>query len=120
KLICKVSPIDVIKHVIDNSIDYDVPDRRKLKPMHIACKFANPEIIIYLANKGVDVESEDNNNERPLGHILNHKTPEQYKTIINDFLNLGLNVNYSNKAGFMPVHYVINNGDVETLKLLIE
>lgn len=124
EVICKKCPEDVIKYVIDNSIDYDVYDKRKLKPIHIACKYCSPEIIMHLVSKGVDIESEDINGERPLGYIMLYKKKEEYsgflERFLEGFLNAIVNVNYVNKVGISPVHLVIGNGDLVSFKKLME
>lgn len=119
ELICKNCPDDIIKLILDNSIDYDVFDRKKLKPLHIACKYASGEIIMYLAKKGVDLESDDITGERALSYIVLYKTPDIYKNFIGDFLNLGVDINFINKNGYSTMHHLVNNGDLETFKLFI-
>lgn len=117
-MVCKMCPDDIVKHILDNSLDYDTSDRTKLKPLHTACKLASHNIIMYLAQKGVDVNSEDINGETPLGYLLLYRKDDSSK-IIPDFLNLGADVNKINKSGFTPAHYIINNGDLDTLKVFM-
>ena len=120
EIVCKNCPNEIIKHIIDNSIDYDVYDRKKLKPLHIACKYASGEVIMYLAKKGVDLESEDINGERPLSYIILYKKPTDYKSFIQDFIGLGTDINYISRNGYMAIHHIINNGDLETFKLFVD
>lgn len=117
-MICKTCPDEVIKHILDNSIDYDICDRYKLKPLHIACKLASCDIIMHLAKKGVDLNSEDMNGETPLGYLLLHRK-DDYSKIIPQFLDLGVDINKLNKSGLSPAHYIINNGDLDMLKVCI-
>lgn len=120
EIVCKNCPDDIIKCILDNSIDYDTYDRRKLKPLHIACKFASRDVILYLAQKGVDLNCEDLHNETPLGYlILYHK-----KNVISEFIKckndtIFVNVNVMNKSGFSPVHYIIKDGDIEIFNILM-
>src|SRR5690606_13770796 len=71
EMICRnCQDVDILKYIIDNSSDVDVYDKRKLKPIHLACRYSPFEIIMYLASKGVDLEAPDSNQERALGYIL--------------------------------------------------
>lgn len=117
EVICKSQcPPNVIKHIIDNSIDYDVYDKRKLKPLHIACKYSSPEIILYLVGKGVDCNCYDMNGETPLGYLIIYNKKE----MIEDFFKQGnVNVNTINYSGYSPVHYIIKDGDIETFKIFM-
>lgn len=117
-VICKICPDHIVKYVIDNSIDYDVYDRNKLKPLHTACKYATDDVIMYLAQKNVDLESEDMNGETPLGYLILYR--EDYKNIVSKFIELGVDVNKMNKSGMNPSHYIVANGDVDTLKVFVE
>ena len=118
ELICKSKcPDNVVKHIIDNSIDYDTYDRRKLKPIHIACKYSSPEIILHLVKKGVDCNSCDLNGETPLGYLIMYNK----KNMINDFFEKGnINVNTINYHGYSPIHYIIKEGDIETFRLFLK
>ena len=116
-VICKTCPDDIVKYIIDNSIDYDAYDKNKLKPLHSACKYATDNVIMYLAQKGVELDSEDLNGETPLGYLVLYR--EDYKDIVSRFVELGVNVNKMNKSGMNPVHYLVVNGDVNTLKVFM-
>ena len=118
-IVCRTCPIEIIKHILDNSLDYDTADRNKLKPLHTACKLASRDIIMHLAQKGVDLNSEDINGETPLGYLILYKKDDN-SAIIHDLLNLGADVNKMNKSGFTVAHYAINNGDLDMLKVFID
>ena len=69
--ICKLCPDDVVKHIIDNSIDYDTYDKRKnLKPLHITCKHTSRDVILHLINKNVDLQAQDLNGETALSYLI--------------------------------------------------
>ncbi|QKF94400.1 ankyrin repeat protein [Fadolivirus algeromassiliense] len=119
ELVCKNCPDDVVKYIIDNSIDYDVYDKRKLKPIHSVCKYGSKDVLMYIAKKGVDLNSEDMNGETPLSYLLLYRTKEDYNAMIPEFLELGVDVNKSNKNGYTVAHLTINNGDLPMLQLLV-
>lgn len=120
ELVCRHCPDDITKHIIDNSIDYDVYDKRKLKPIHSVCKHGSKDLLMYIAKKGVDLNSDDINGETPLSYLILYRNKEEYDVIIPEFLELGVDVNKINKGGFMVAHYVINNGDLPMLELLVK
>lgn len=117
-IMCKTCPDDIVKDAIDNSIDYDIHDKNKLKPIHTACKHGSDEIVLYLANKGVDLDSEDANGETPLGYSILYR--KDYGKIIHELAKLGANVNKMNKNGSTIGHYVVSNNDLDSLDLLIK
>jgi len=121
EIVCKNCPDDIIKCILDNSIDYDIYDRRKLKPLHIACKYASKEVIVYLAKKGVDLNCDDLHNETPLGYLILYNK----KNVIPEFIKCkndsnNVNVNVINKSGYSPVHYIIKEGDIDTFNVLMQ
>lgn len=116
-IICQNCPTDIIKYVIDNSLDYDSYDRNKLKPLHIACKYAPDEVIIHLAQKGVDLNAEDLYGETPMGYAIIYR--KEYQSAVTKLIGLGANINKMNKSGMTIAHYLITNNDLETLKLCI-
>jgi len=118
-IICKNCPDDIVKHIIDNSIDYDIADRQKLKPLHIVCKYSSIDVILHLAKKGVDLNSEDINGETPLGYLLLYRK-DSYAQMISQYLALGPDINKLNKGGYSPAHYLINANDLDTLKLFVD
>ena len=119
--VCKLCPDNVIKHIIDNSIDYDTFDKRKnLKPLHIVCKYASHDVILHLMNKNVDLQSQDLNGETALSYLILYRTKDFYFNVIADFIATGFNLDSTNKEGLSAANYLINNGDLDTLKLLID
>jgi hypothetical protein len=118
--VCKLCPDDVIKHIIDNSIDFDVCDMSKLKPLHIACRYTSNDVIMHLVKKGVDINSLSVYGESPLVYLLKYKKKEEYNSIILEFLEMGANINISDKRGSGPAHCLIDIGDYDMLKIFIE
>lgn len=120
EIICKTCPDNVIQYVIDNSIDYDTYDKRKLKPFHLVCKYASPNIIMHFMNKQINLESEDLNGETPMSYLILYRNQDIYKQLIPEFIKMKVDVNAMNHNGFTVAHYLINRGELELLKLFIE
>lgn len=106
-------PNDILTHIIDNSIDYDIYDRKGLKPIHVLCKYSNSEIISHLIKKNIDLESEDPTGNRVLGYVIMFQNDT---SIIANLLKLGVNINYENNLGYRPIHHIIIKGDLGLLK----
>ena len=117
EVVCIVCPIETIKYVLDNSIDYDIYDSRNLKPLHLVCKHTSIEVIRHMLSKNVDIKSEDMYGETPFGYLLQYKYSNEF---ITECLDLGVNVNKTNKGGLSPAHYVISNGNLELFKVFME
>jgi len=119
--VCKLCPDEVIKYIIDNSIDYDTCDKRKnLKPLHIVCKYSSRDVILHLLNKNIELQAQDLNGETALSYLILYRDKEFYNKVIPLFIKAGFNLELSNKEGFAPANYVINNGDLDTIKLFID
>lgn len=119
EMVCKLCPVDIIKAVIDNSIDYDTYGFDKLKPLHIACKYSTPDVVMHLVDKGVDINSGDLNGETPLGYRLMYNS-DDYKVLLEKFINNGANINNVNNSGYTIGHYLLNINDLDSLKMLID
>lgn len=124
EVICKSCPDEVIKYIIDNSIDCDTYNtKRKIKPIHTACAMASLDIINHLVDKNIDLECDDANGERPLGYLLLYRLSEKenvFNTIRKKLFDLDVYINYMNNFGIMPIHYLINYGDIDNVKMFID
>lgn len=108
--ICKTCSNEVIKHIINSSIDFDVEDHRGLRPIHIACRYSNPEIINYLIDKDVDLNCEDTNGNCPLNYVLLYN---YNRDIVKKMIGKGVKINYHNANQQLPIHYIISKGDID-------
>lgn len=101
-LIANCKNKEIIKRVIDNSIDMDMCNDKGTRPIHIACKYGDIEIIKYLVNKKVSLDKIDNITGDKCIHFL-------YKNDIydNDLIKIFLTKDSANsfdKDGFLPIH----------------
>lgn len=93
---------EIIKSIINNSIDYNSKDDCGNRLIHFACQYSNQNIIKFLIEKGVDIQYEDNNNNKAIHYILMYQ--KQIDLIIDYFIN---NKNEShNSEGLLPIHIV--------------
>jgi len=113
----KNCPNEVIIHVIKNSIDYDIKDKRGNKPLHILCKYSNSEIIKYFLQKDIDLESEDHLGNRAINYLIINQVDNELIRLV---LDMNIDINFENKVGLRPVNYAVTYGNIELIKLLIE
>ncbi len=65
--------LNVIKFLVSNGANPDMPNSDNNTPLHIACEKQYCEIISYLLELGVDPNYQDNTNMTPLHYLLNGK-----------------------------------------------
>lgn len=96
---------DAIKHVLDNSLDYDMEDEDGYRPIHMVSKYSNPEIIKHLIEKGIDIESCDANGMRPMHYVC------QYQNFNDDLVKYMIEKNVDlyavDQNGYQPLHYLV-------------
>lgn len=111
---------EIVKGVIDNSLDFDCADFAGHLPLHIACRFSNTDIVNYLLDKGATVNSVNLVENLPIHYYLKHNkgNTETVLRLINGCENEG------NKDGLEPIHILCSNAErhdnpqsiLETLK----
>lgn len=113
---CRNFSEEVIMHMIDNSIDYDVEDHHGLRPIHIACRYATPAIVCHLIDKGANIESPDTIGNRPLSYVILYNGNLD---LIHFILQKGATINTINTDGFRPIAFAIIRGDLPLFKELL-
>ena len=85
-------------------------------PIHFACQYGSLEIVKYLVDKDIDLESKGINGQKPLHYAFKSKLPN---TEIIDFLvNKGANLESEDVQGHKPIHYAYLYGSLD-IKLYI-
>jgi hypothetical protein len=113
--LCKNCDDDVIKHVIDNSLDLDLYEyNKKFKPVHVAIKNTNSNLLKYLIDKGIDLDAEDAYGDRVINYLLNYHINNI--DLICYVLDKGIDINFQNKEEMRPIIYIILRGNIELLK----
>jgi hypothetical protein len=123
EIICKnCHDSEILQYIIDNAVDIDVYDKKKFKPIHSICKHASGDILMYFMSKlkKSELECEDSDGDSPLHYILAYRKPDEYVKFLGEYLKMGINVNVTNKIGMWPIHSVINSGDIDGLRLLLD
>jgi len=105
----------VLLHIINNTIDLNVPFSGTTFT-HIICRHSTPEIIKYILNKNIDLECKNRNGLRPIHQICLYSTPEMVKYIIDKGVDLECETNDK----FRPIHYICQRSMTEMVKYIIE
>jgi len=98
---------DIIKNIIDNSIDYDMEDDNGTRPIHLACKYSNKTIIEHLIEKNVNIDCEDTNGNKPIHYITKHQ--QDSSSITKYFIAKDQIMDTFNEDGLLPIHLVTQN-----------
>ena len=89
------------------------------QPIHLGCQKNNGslEIIEYLVNKGIDLESEDNHGQRPIHFACQYNgTLKMIEYLVHNGINLESATNY----GWRPIHFVCSYGCYDVINFFLK
>ena len=112
------SNYDVLKHVINNSINLENRDGRG-SIIHVACEYRTKEVIEViqlLIDNNVDLNCETSNGVRPIHVACRGQTKEVIQVLINNKVNL----NCETKLKTQPIYIACHNQTKEVIQLLID
>lgn len=119
EIICKdCDDIETINYIVDESIDFDVYDKRGMKPVHIMCRYSPIECLKHILDKDIDVNAVDNNNDNILSGLVRYRERDQYLPMVQMVIKNSVNVNSFNNCGYAPIHYIVEFGDIDGFILL--
>jgi hypothetical protein len=107
---------NILKYVIDNTIDLECKNDFEQRPIHWICVYSTPEMIKYIIDKGVNLECEDIYKYRPIHCICRYSTLEMLKYIIDKEVNLECENNLKKK----PIHYICQLSTPEMIRYIID
>lgn len=86
-------------------------------PLHLACFFAQPDLVAALIAEGADVNAQSRNpmKNTPLHAAAAGRNREAARALVEH----GADVNARQEGGWTPLHSASQNGDVEMARLLI-
>jgi hypothetical protein len=117
----KNAPDDVLKYMIDNTIDLNEPvDKRGWSLLNFMCNGISnkkPDIIIYMINKGADVlHCCQSDNWYPLHQVIHFsKNMQLIKFVLDKHLEKGGNVYLANKDGTSIIRMLFTYCDKEVI-----
>jgi len=68
--------LEIVKSLVENNFDVNVPDNRGLRPLHYAADGGSLEIVKYLVANGAGVDAKDENGYRPIDYAKKEKRQE--------------------------------------------
>jgi ankyrin repeat protein len=117
---CAAGVADAVRKLVASQgsriIDAHAPDG--FTPLALACFFGHPEIAGFLVNQGANVNLAATNPMRvaPLHAAVAARQP----AIVRMLVSAGADVNRPQQHGWRPLHAAAQNGDEESVKVLLE
>ena len=92
------------------------------KPLHIACKSASKELIMWLIASGADCHAKNHQGGNSLAILLNESDlpHNEIADIVYYFLDQGVCPNTKLQFGRYPLHAALKTGNYELIKALID
>jgi len=113
--LCQNANPDILKYVIDNSIDLECRNNIDSRPIHYICKYSTPEMIKYIIDKGVDLECQQINGCRPIHYICIYSTFEMIKYIIDK----GVDLECQQISDWRPLHCICKYSNSDAIEYII-
>lgn len=114
---------EIMKHIIDHSVDLEARDKHKCRPIHYICYYSTPTIIKYIINKKVDIEAEDEHNCKPIHYVCCFSTPEilEYMiNLVNPITGVPIDLEAEDAEGNRPIHLICRFSTPKMIKLIID
>lgn len=108
------APNDILKYVIDNTIDIDCKNKIGTKPIHMICNSCNYDIIKYVFEKGANFELEDDSKWRPIHHLCYNSRDDIIEYLIKNKL---VDLNCKTNLGWLPIHAACHYCSLRTIIL---
>jgi ankyrin repeat protein len=108
---------DIIKYIIDHSVDYDTTNMIGNRPIHIATKLSNFEIVQHLVSKSVEIDPEDNDGLTPLLHLVMRNGDIN---LIKYLIEKGADIEHIDRFGKRCIHYAVVHEDNHCIDILID
>ncbi len=105
----------VMKHIIDNCIDLNIPIKSSWRLIHYICWADTPEDLIrYIIDKGADLEVATADLDTPIHFLLRNNTPKLAP--IKYMIDKGVNLTTSNSIGMIPIEMIYMSADFDLIK----
>jgi len=111
-----------------NQVDYligkDVPVNQHVvkdgnTPLHLACFFAYPTLILYLLEHKADVSATNNNGDTPLLALVNFRDSNEAKKVLQHFMASNADINAQNKQGDTLLHRAVSQNNKDLVNILL-
>lgn len=107
---------ELLIEIIDKCEDLDILTEDKCAPIHYACKFANENIIMYMINKGANINLVTNSGD----NVIQLLSIRRMNQIIELIFERGDNINLETKLKIKTIHIACETCNLELLNYLLE
>jgi ankyrin repeat protein len=112
---CQEGNLENVINLIDNcNISVNCKFYFNYTPLHIACIYNHPKIVLELLQRNADINAKDNSGRTPL--LISTRHPE----IVSILLNNQANINATDQDKMAPLHWACNYGSLDVVKLLVK
>ncbi|HEY0072885.1 MAG TPA: ankyrin repeat domain-containing protein, partial [Abditibacteriaceae bacterium] len=119
--------IESVREQVTNNPDLvKAKDEQGRTLLHVAAARQDKALVVFLIERGAEVQTSDNNGVTPLHSILSQvprsvpANPQAAREIVLLLLEKGADVNSADKSGRTPLYRAMESGQVEAVKLLRE
>jgi len=111
---------EVTKEIINAGAYVHYKDEEKVSLLHIAVKSSQPEQVILLINKSVDMNAQDINGFTALMYISEDRSDYYQLKALQILLKRGANINIQNDWGETALHRAVFFNNYPVVKLFLE
>lgn len=112
--------LEIIKYIIDNTINLECEDKIKCRPIHYALKLSTYKKIKYLINKNVNLECSDSNNCQPIHYACAYGSNRSIKYLLSKNINIKcLTLDNRSPASYLADNNKLSNEDKLNLMTLL-
>jgi cytohesin len=108
--------LESVRSLLNAGANVNKADNQGITPLHLASKYASPEMVKLLIERRADVFALDNNQNSALHYASEGKFTENLKLLI----SAGTDINSKNASNLTPLHRASNMNRIDNVKALLE
>ena len=112
---CALKYVNLIKLLVDNQVDLEVPDKGGMYPIHYVCCSGLTEILQIFIDNGVKLDTLCKDGSHPI-HLA---CRNNHKEIIQLLIDNKVDTDIANNNGWKPIHNICLYGTTDTIMMLL-